>query len=120
MTIARFEDIDSWKQARQLTALVYGATNPGSFRRDFALCDQMRRASVSIMSNIAEGFARHGKADFARFLEIARASAVELRSQLYIALDLGYIKPEQFADFFQRSESIEKLICGFIVYLRKR
>jgi four helix bundle protein len=118
MTIARFEDIESWKLARQLTAHIYSASNAGSFRRDFSLRDQIQRASVSIMANIAEGFGRNGKVEFNRFLTIARSSAVELRSHLYVALDLGYVAREQFEDLYQKSQSIENLICGLKRYLR--
>ena len=119
MTITRFEDIDSWKQARQLTALIYSVTSKGLFRRDYGLSDQMRRACVSVMSNIAEGFGRHGKTEFARFLTIARASSLELRSQLYVALDLGHIRQDEFDNLFERAQSIEKLICGLMTYLRR-
>lgn len=84
-TFRRFEDIDAWKLGRELNRRVYTATATGAFSRDFALRDQIRRASISVSSNIAEGYARQSPADFARFLVIARASAAEVVSQLYRA-----------------------------------
>ena len=93
---ARFEDIDAWKLGRHLTVEIYKATRAGGFSRDYGLRDQIQRAAVSITSNIAEGFERRSSAEFARFLLIARGSAGEVRSQLYLALDLGYIDQATF------------------------
>ena len=95
-TIRRFEDIEAWKAARRLTQKVYAVSKCGDFRKDFALRDQIRRASISITSNIAEGFERDGTKEFASFLSIAKGSAGEVRSQLYVALDEGYINPDTF------------------------
>ena len=117
MTIRRFEDIDSWKQARQITAEIYAITNCQMFRRDFGLKDQIRRASVSVMANIAEGFGRKGTKEFARYLTIARSSALEVQSHLYVALDLGYIDTATFSRLFQQERSIEDLLAGFMRYL---
>ena len=117
MKITRIEDIESWKQARELTARIHRASSAGAFRRD-SLRDQIQRASVSIMANIAEGFGRNGKAEFTRFLTIARSSSVELRSHLYVALDLGYVALEEFDELYQKAQSIENLICGLTRYLR--
>jgi four helix bundle protein len=94
--IERFEDFVAWQKARALTASIYKVTSEGHFAKDFGLKDQIRRASVSIMSNIAEGFERGRSSEFHQFLSIAKASCAELRSQLYIALDAGYLSPEAF------------------------
>ena len=94
--ITRFEDIQAWQTARQLTNMVYGLSNQTGFNRDFGLRDQIRRASVSVMSNIAEGFESRTDIQFINFLGMARASAGEVRAQLYIASDQKYITEEQF------------------------
>ena len=86
-----FEEIEAWKKSRELVRAIYQATSLGAFSTDYGLRDQIRRASVSIMSNIAEGFEREGTKEFVQFLSIAKASAGEVRSQLYVALDQGYI-----------------------------
>jgi four helix bundle protein len=97
-TIERFEDIEAWKRARALTRKIYACSKQGSFARDFRLKDQIRRASVSSMSNIAEGFERDGNQEFIHFLAMAKASSGEVRSQLYVTLDEGYITPQQFEE----------------------
>ena len=79
--------------------------------------DQIRRASVSVMANIAEGFGRKGPHEFTRFLTIAQASVIEVQSHLYIALDLGYLEPSHFDNFYEQARKIESLIGGFIRYL---
>ena len=89
--ISRFEDLIAWQKARTLTKNIYQITNTREFSRDLSLKDQMRRSAVSTMSNIAEGFERGGRAEFHRFLVIAKGSCAELRSQLYVALDAGFI-----------------------------
>ena len=91
MRIKKFEDLESWKKARQLTNKIYEATAEGSFTRDFGLKDQIRRASISILSNIAEGFERGGDKEFLQFLAVAKGSCGEVRAQLYIAVDQGYL-----------------------------
>jgi four helix bundle protein len=118
VAIHRFEEIESWQLARRLAGEIYKSSNAGPFRRDFMLRDQLRRAAVSIMANIAEGFGRKGKADFAHFLTIAQASALEVQSHLYIALDLGYLAQIEFERFFKTTKRIEMLIGGFIRHLR--
>ena len=115
--ITRFEDIQAWQTARQLTNLVYGLTNQTGFNRDFGLKDQIRRAVVSVMSNIAEGFESRTDSQFINFLGIARASAGEIRSQLYIALDQGYITEEKFKEAFALAEKCARQIAKFIAYL---
>ncbi len=87
--IHRFEDLIAWQKARVLTKAIYDVTSDGVFAKDFGLRDQIRRASVSIMSNIAEGFERRRTPEFKHFLNIAKASSAEVRSQLYVALDVG-------------------------------
>src|SRR5918911_616020 len=94
--IERFEDLLAWRRARALTAAIYRMTSDGSFAKDYGLRDQIRRAAVSIMSNIAEGFERGRPSEFHQFLSVAKGSCAELRSQLYVALDAGYINEERF------------------------
>jgi four helix bundle protein len=95
-TIVRFEDIQAWQTARELTRLVCGLSGKGAFSKDFGLREQIRRAAVSVMSNIAEGFENQTQAQFIRYLGLAKGSAGEVRSQAYVALDLQYISPEEF------------------------
>src|SRR6185295_10350147 len=99
--ITRFEDIQAWQTARELTALIYKRSEQGQFARDFGLRDQIRRAAVSIMSNIAEGFESRTDTQFVNYLGHARASAGEVRSQLYIALDLKYVSQEEFKESYE-------------------
>src|SRR6185503_2630521 len=95
-TIRRFEDLIAWQKAWQLTRQVYEFTRQGSWANDFGLSSQIQRASVSIMSNIAEGFERRRNAEFHQFLSVAKASCAEVRSQLYVALDVGYLNLSEF------------------------
>jgi len=90
-TFNKFEEIECWKKSRELTRRVYAVSNKAAFSRDFGLKDQIRRASVSIMSNIAEGHDRSGTGEFVQFLATAKGSAAEVRCQLYVAADQGYI-----------------------------
>jgi four helix bundle protein len=117
-TLRRFEDIDAWKAARELTRAVYSFSKDGAFARDFGLRDQIRRAAVSVMSNIAEGFEREGKGEFVQFLSMAKGSAGEVEAQLYVALDEGYIDAEQFDSVKAIASSTKRLIAGFMNYLR--
>ena len=117
--IERFEDIEAWQKARELTRAIYALSNDGRFARDFGLRDQIRRASVSVMSNIAEGFGRGGNREFIQFLSTARGSASEVQAQLYVALDADYITKEQFRQLYDLAQSSGKLIGGFIRYLQK-
>lgn len=116
--IEKFEDIKSWKMAREVVKKIYKATRVGDFAKDFALRDQIRRSSVSIMSNIAEGFEREGNKEFINFLTIAKASCAESRSQLYVALDQGYITQSDFEEIYKELSEIGNLLGGFIKYLR--
>ncbi|MFS8086869.1 MAG: four helix bundle protein [Acidobacteriota bacterium] len=116
--IKKFEDIESWKRARKLTNQVYEVTAAGKFARDFVLRDQIRRAAVSILSNIAEGFERGGDNEFIQFLAIAKGSCGEARAQLYVALDQGYISLDQFETLLESATEVSQLISGFMKYLR--
>jgi four helix bundle protein len=115
--IARFEEIQAWQTARELTNMIYALTNQLGINRDFGLRDQIRRAAVSVMSNIAEGFESRTDAQFINYLGMARASAGETRAQLYIALDQKYISEEQFKEAFTSAEKCARQISKFIVYL---
>ena len=117
-TINRFEDIRAWQTARELTQRIYLASNQGAFARDYGLRDQMRRASVSIMSNIAEGFESDTQPQFIRFLGYAKASAGELRAQLYVALDANYLTQDDFAALSDLAEKASSQLTRFITYLR--
>ena len=118
-TIEKFEDIDAWKKARKLTQSIYRISGSGRFAKDFGLRDQMRRASVSIMSNIAEGFGRGGNKELIQFLSIAKGSALEIQSQLYVALDVGYLSKEQFRELYVKTDETVRLIAGFLKYLKQ-
>lgn len=117
--IKKFEDIESWKSARKLTNEIYKATSTGGFVRDFGLKDQIRRASVSILSNIAEGFERGNDNEFAYFLGIAKGSTGEVRAQLYVALDQGYLSAGSFEQLSTIAIEIGELLSGFIRYLKQ-
>lgn len=115
--ITRFEDIQAWQTARELTNLVYALTNQTGFNRDFGLRDQIRRAVVSVMSNIAEGFESRTDVQFINYLGTARASAGEVRAQLYIAHDQGYLKDEEFNETYALAEKCARQVARFISYL---
>jgi four helix bundle protein len=117
VTIRRFEEIEGWQEARAFAARIYEASNQGRFKSDFGLRDQIRRASVSIMANIAEGFGRAGDVEFIRFLRIAKASALESQSHLYIALDLGYLTKAEFESLHKQAIRVTRLVGGFMNYL---
>ncbi len=116
-TIEKFEDIDAWKLARTLVNYVYTASSRGVFARDFGLKDQIRRAAVSAMSNIAEGFERDGNKEFIQFLSHAKGSCGEVRSQLYVALDQQYITNEEFDEAQELSRRVSGAVQGFMNYL---
>lgn len=116
-TIERFEDIEAWKKARELARDVYALSSDGPLARDFGLRDQIRRAAVSVMSNIAEGFERGGDVEFRRFLCIAKGSAGEVKAQLYVALDAGMISQDVFDSLYNRAAETGNLIGGFMRYL---
>jgi four helix bundle protein len=116
-TIKQFEEIEAWKKARALTAAIYRASGTGEFARDFGLKDQIRRAAVSVMSNIAEGFERDGSKEFLQHLSIAKASAGEARSQLYVALDAGHRSETDFEQLRGSTIEVSRLLKGFMTYL---
>lgn len=117
-TIRRFEDIQAWQKARELVREIYKASSGGPLGKDFGLRDQLCRAAVSTVSNIAEGFARRTDRDFAHFLDVARGSVAEVRSLLYVALDVGYIGPGEFERLSRLAEETAALIGGLTSYLR--
>lgn len=117
--IEKFEDIKSWRRSRELTKQIYEITALGQFRRDFGLKDQLRKASVSILSNIAEGFERGGDKEFLQFLAVAKGSCGEVRAQLYVALDQGYLPRDQFEALTGLATEISGLLSGFMKYLKQ-
>jgi four helix bundle protein len=114
-----FEDLDVWKEARRLTNEIYAATGNGAFSKDFGLRDQIQRAAVSVMSNIAEGFERGGNQEFIQFLYIAKGSCGEVRSQLYIACDQKYIEHKQFVAILTALRKLSGMLGSLIEYLRE-
>jgi four helix bundle protein len=119
MSVKSFEDLNVWKEARQLTQEVYRMTKTEKFFKDFSLRDQIRRAAISVMSNIAEGFERGGNQEFVQFLYIAKASCGEVRSQLYVAVDQGYAAPAESEKLIQLFMRLSSMISNFIAYLRE-
>jgi four helix bundle protein len=116
--IDRFEDLDCWKVARELANGVYHFTKEGSASRDYGFRDQIRRSAISVMNNIAEGFERGSNKDFAHFLFIARGSAGEVRSMLYVALDQGYVSESQFSELKSLCVRSSQICWGMIRHLR--
>jgi four helix bundle protein len=117
--IERFEDIDAWKEARELTRRIYGVIHSSNdFVKDFGLRDQVQRSAVSIMANIAEGFDSGSSREFVRFLGYALRSATELQSHLYVALDQDYLNKQEFDILFVSITKCKNLISGFMRYLR--
>jgi four helix bundle protein len=111
-TIRRFEDLIAWQKARGLAREIYQISRQGAFARDFGLAGQIQRAVVSIMSNVAEGFERSRRGEFHQFLSIAKASCAEVRSQLYVALDVGYLDQVKFNELLARAEEVGKILGG--------
>ena len=118
-TLRRFEDIEGWQRARELTRAIYQCTRQGAFARDYGLRDQVRRAATSVMSNIAEGFERSGTGEFIQFLAIAKGSVAEIESHLYVALDQAYIAEEEMEELRSLTTPTKSLIAGFMHYLRQ-
>ncbi len=112
-----FEEITSWQKSRLFNKRIYEITENTIFKKDFDLVRQIRRASISISSNIAEGFERNTDKEFVYFLYVSKASAGEVRSQLYLALDLNYISKIEFEELYLNVSDISKLLSGFIKYL---
>ena len=115
----RFEDLDAWKVARELANLIYMLGRESGFSKDYSFKDQIQRAAVSVMNNVAEGFERGSNKDFAKFLFIARGSVGEVRSMLYLALDQGYITEEQFKEAYNLCVRGSQLCWGLIKNLQK-
>ncbi|MBT9160396.1 MAG: hypothetical protein DDT26_01675 [Dehalococcoidia bacterium] len=116
-TIKRFEDIQAWQKSRETTRQIYEITSHVGFAKDFVLRDQLRRATVSIMLNIAEGFGRRTDREFSRFLFHAHGSATEVQSALYVALDQGYIEHKKFDELYASIDEISKMLLSFSKYL---
>jgi four helix bundle protein len=119
-TVERFEDLDVWQNARKLTNRIYKHTRQDPFAKDFGLRDQIQRAAVSVMSNIAEGFESRTQSVFVDYLGHARGSAGEVRAQLYVALDQGYISESEFESSHQLVETISRQLFRLIEYLKSR
>lgn len=111
-SIERFEELIAWQKARLLTSEIYKATADGDFGRDFGLKNQIQRAAVSVMSNVAEGFERGRPAEFHQFLSMAKASCAEVRSQLYVALDVGYLDQKQFENLMTLAQEVARIVGG--------
>ena len=118
-TFNRFEDILAWQKARFITDRVYTVSNKGAFAKDFGLRDQIRRSSVSIMANIAEGFGRRSDKEFANFLNMAHGSAAESQSHLYVALDAGYLDQNEFNNLYSVFDECSRMIIGLSHHLRR-
>ncbi len=116
--INRFEDIKAWQEARILKKMIYKITSKSNVKRNFSFCDQVQRASSSIMSNIAEGFESQSKLEFIKFLYYAKRSSAEVRSQLYEVLDQDYINDKEFNEIYNQVIYVSNLISKFITYLR--
>lgn len=107
-----FEDLIAWQKARELASDIYHTTQSGGLSKDFGFRDQVRRAAVSIMSNIGEGHGRDGPAEFHRFLSIAKGSCSELRSQLYVGSDVGHLARPDFERLMARADGVMRLLTG--------
>jgi four helix bundle protein len=113
-----FEDLQVWQKSREVTREIYSLTTEAAFSRDYGLREQIRRASVSIMANIAEGFGRHSDKEFANFLNIAHGSVAEVQSHLYVALDLGYLAQTEFSKLYESLNEISKMSYSLAKRLR--
>ena len=118
--VKRFEDLIAWQKSRELTREIYSISRTENFARDYALVSQIRRAAISIMSNIAEGFERRGRGEFHQFLSVAKASCAEVRSQLYIAFDVGYIEQHTFDRIMAHAEEVGRIIGGLRATVAKQ
>jgi len=112
MKVRRFEDLVVWKKSKDLSLAVYRITGAGAFARDFGLRDQIRRAAVSVMSNIAEGFERYSRAELRQFLSIARGSTAEVRSQLTLARELGYLQEAEHASLHDQCVELSRMLSA--------
>ena len=119
MAFNSFEDIEAWKNAREVTRLIYEISSQDRFSRDYALVNQIRRAAISVVSNIAEGFERNGDKEFIQFLMIAKGSCGEVRAQLYVALDQQYISEAVFTEIRQKVMEVSRMLSGLVKYLKQ-
>lgn len=117
-TFKKFEEIQAWQKARQATKRVYEVSRNKLFSRDFGLCDQIRRSSVSVMSNIAEGNGRRPNKDFANFLVLSHGSAAEVQSHLFVALDLSYISEDEFSELYKAFDEVSRMTMSLCQHLR--
>jgi four helix bundle protein len=118
--IERFEDLVAWQKARVLTGEIYRTTRSDSFYLDASLKSQLRRASVSIMANIAEGFERSRPSEFHQFLSVAKASCAEVRSHLYVALDAGFVTRDEFNNLKALTEEVGRVVGGLRAAVERR
>jgi four helix bundle protein len=119
-TISNFEELECWQDARIFTRSIYSLVKSEGFRKDYDLSSQIRRSAVSVMANIAEGFHRHSRKDFLKFLDYSRASLAETTSHLYVAVDQGYITVNDLKDLKVTADKVGRKINGLIAYLNKR
>jgi len=115
-----FEDLIAWQKARLLSREIYKVTRTAKFSKDFPLVDQIRRAAISILSNVAEGFERGSRSEFHQFLVVAKGSCGEVRSQLYVALDAGYLSEDEFQKLYAFADEAGKIIGGLLMAVRKQ
>lgn len=118
--IKKFEDLDCWQEARKLVKLVYQTTTTHPFSKDFGLKEQIQKAAISTMANIAEGFDAFSNPEFIRFLGFALRSCSEVQSHLYAALDIGYISPNNFYEVYEQGKKCSNYIKAFLKYLRSK
>ena len=118
--VERFEDLVAWQKARLLASAVYRVSKQGAFGKDYGLSGQIQRAAVSIMSNIAEGFERNRSSELHQFLSIAKGSCAELRSQLYVALDVGYLSQDDFQELMSQAQEVARIIGGLRASVERR
>jgi len=115
----RFEDLEIWQRSRALVARIYSVTRQEPFAKDFALCNQLRRSAISVPSNVAEGFERGGNSEFIQFLAVAKGSAGEMKTQLYLALDIGYLSASEFAGLEKEIDGVARMIGKLMSYLQR-
>ncbi len=119
-SVTRFEELVAWQKARDLTRDVYRATQQGRFAKDFGLSGQIQRAATSVMSNVAEGFERGSRAEFHQFVSVAKGSCAEVRSQLYVARDIGYLSEPEFLGLLAQAEELTKILAGLRSALQRQ
>ena len=117
--VQRFEDLIAWQKGRKLTQKVYQFTRRGGWARDFGLSSQIQRSAISVMSNLAEGFERNRRGEFHRYLSTAKPSCAEVRSQLYVALNAGYVTVEEFEALLADAEEVGRIIGGLRASVQK-